>query len=780
MPKPLRLLSRHWLFVFCILFNHHLFSQDNASEMLHLHTDKERYLPGDTIWFKCYIMQDGLPLSSSSTLYATLYNGNSPYGGIISIPLLDGMGDGNFVLPESDLFGIYSIVASTNAMLNQKDSETYTKRLQVSSGKRSAQNMTGVAEMLHFYPEGGSIINEVPNTVAIKLTDSLGLPFEATSYLMNNKSELLDSFKTQHDGMAKLVITPSKGVSYYILWKNNGGVPQKTILPVAEDVGIALHMEQVNDMLYYIVQNPKPDATLETLHVEAAIQKETVYKATLKMADITVLAGKIPLQNLPDGILQLTIYNNTNKPCAERSAFISQKKTKNLAKVDIIQKGLSIRAKNEIELSIADTLMTQLSLSIFDASFATGQNDASIYSDLLLGNNMRGYVHQPGWYFEDTSIARKQALDLLMQTNDWRKYKQQTPADGNVSTDNYLEVRGTITDKKGKLLANEPITMIVSQADSSKSWYQLKTNESGTFAQNGLIFFDSASIFLKLKDAENRKVTFSAPFTPSFAKLTNYRLIDNIPASNAGVQNVIDSLVIAGRKRNSDVTLQDVTVRGYKWRNDKMLKMDQKYTTGLFRGGANSYAFDVMNDPLSDSKFDIYNYIQSKGIPGVEVKYNGTEKVFGGRKGVSLFFLNETEVTKGQIENVLLSAIAYIKYIEMYPGYPGFPSALSVYLRKEDDLNSNLKYVEGNLISNRVAGYTPLNGFYATDYATDSTNGTADVRTTLYWEPNITLDKTRQSIKIQFYNNDISKRLKLVLEGINEEGTIIRLEKIIE
>ena len=34
--------------------------------------------------------------------------------------------------------------------------------------------------------------------------------------------------------------------------------------------------------------------------------------------------------------------------------------------------------------------------------------------------------------------------------------------------------------------------------------------------------------------------------------------------------------------------------------------------------------------------------------------------------------------------------------------------------------------------------------------------------------------------QIIFYNNDFSKRLRIVLEGINEEGKLIHIEKILE
>ena len=81
----------------------------------------------------------------------------------------------------------------------------------------------------------------------------------------------------------------------------------------------------------------------------------------------------------------------------------------------------------------------------------------------------------------------------------------------------------------------------------------------------------------------------------------------------------------------------------------------------------------------------------------------------------------------------------------------------------------------------QIAGYTPIKQFYSPDYATASAlNDLPDLRTTLYWAPYILLDKTKKRLKIQFYNNDITKRFRIVLEGINSNDKMARVEKVVE
>ena len=81
----------------------------------------------------------------------------------------------------------------------------------------------------------------------------------------------------------------------------------------------------------------------------------------------------------------------------------------------------------------------------------------------------------------------------------------------------------------------------------------------------------------------------------------------------------------------------------------------------------------------------------------------------------------------------------------------------------------------------QITGYSPVKEFYSPDYATASAlNDLPDLRTTLYWSPYILLDKTKKRVKIMFYNNDITKRFRVVLEGINSNDKFARVEKVIE
>jgi hypothetical protein len=56
----------------------------------------------------------------------------------------------------------------------------------------------------------------------------------------------------------------------------------------------------------------------------------------------------------------------------------------------------------------------------------------------------------------------------------------------------------------------------------------------------------------------------------------------------------------------------------------------------------------------------------------------------------------------------------------------------------------------------------------------------ADYRSTLFWDPAVLTGPGRQKVKLEFYNNDISKSFRVVLEGVNEFGKMVRIEKVLQ
>lgn len=761
-------------------------------ERIHLHTDKDMYLSGETIWFKAYVLSDGLPALTATNLYVNLLNERGAVLQKKMFPLSDASGDGSFTLPDSlDAANLLLAAYTTNTSDNEL---TYYKSIAVVS-KKTQQAPGEPSVALQFLPEGGTFIANVPNHLAFKSDLSNGYPFEVRGVIKTAAGEVVDSFAAAHNGMGELVITPSANEKYTAEWRDDKNTLHQTALPVAAN-GVSVHTEQVNGFYYYVIQNPSPDENLREINIVVSQDDEKLYMATLDMSAIPVLSGKISLDKFHPGVARITVSGKNKEPLAERISFM-QSDFRFGATVKLTENGAGKRAKNTIEIDIPDTLTSNLSLSVFDAKFGL-RNNADIFSDLLLTNDIKGYVHEPGWYFAEPSAERKKGIDLVMLTNGWRRYNRQEIS----KQDNYITLSGTVTDTKKNLRANQSITLMLQGKDSSKHFYNVGTDKLGRFNKGGLIFYDSSIVWYQF----NRKsgdpdmqllmdktganaIAYKPGVIPAmpYPAASASAIVTGVPEAFVP-QQTVDGFTEKGYK------LGEVTVKSRKWRSNPMLLMDEKYATGIFRANATAFSFDLINDPLANKKGDLMTYLVGK-VPGLTLEYPRGGKT-GGFKNlmyshghnptpVTYIFIDERQLlfdpqdgaALSELQGLNMDDIAYIKFFDRYPLQPDKP-ALAVYLKKGNEPDANSVSA---LPKTKVAGYSTVKEFYLPDYSVaENRRAALDKRTTLLWQPYLFTDRNNHKITVSFYNNDISTDLYLVLEGMNEAGKLVRVEKMLK
>jgi hypothetical protein len=107
----------------------------------------------------------------------------------------------------------------------------------------------------------------------------------------------------------------------------------------------------------------------------------------------------------------------------------------------------------------------------------------------------------------------------------------------------------------------------------------------------------------------------------------------------------------------------------------------------------------------------------------------------------------------------------------------GSGGAIAIYTKKGASANSNVR----GLDFAKIPGYSLAKEFYSPDYSKyDERQTEADYRGTLYWNPFILTDKNSRRTILSFYNNDITRRFRVVIEGCDEQGRLTRIEKIFE
>ncbi len=767
-------------------------------EKIYVQYDKSAYIPGETIWLKAYIMVGSGLTNVSNNLYTELLDGNGKMLERRISPIAVGGAAAAFDLPASFKDSIVFVRAYTRWMLNFDSAFIYSKAIPVlqKPAETTAKSAAATAPQyfLDFFPEGGDLIQGVESRVAFKATDRKGLPIEISGDILNSKGAKVAAFKSVHNGMGFFELSPVAGDSYKASWKDPGGKAQQKNLPSAKAQGVTLSVDYIPNGLQYAVKRKEGEnPTISSVQVVAQTQHQMIYRAKINLAKSAEVKAMIPVENVPAGIVQVTLFTDDNKPLAERIIFVNRQDYYFITDVNVPLKGMAKRDRNVIQVDVPDEIQCNLSISVTDAEINPAQKgEEDIYSGLLLTSDIKGYIYQPGYYFSSEADSVAAHLDLVMMTNGWRRFKWEEILSGKYPVitnrpEDYITAIGKVSGLTKSELTNQELTGILTLKGGGQQFITIPVSQDGSFQLGGMIFYDTAKLYYQFNNDKNKLLTTKAliDVKPAF-------LAANVPFSTAGkpipLFNRLDAKAIqksllmgeknlaAAEASRKIQTLETVTVTAKV--KSQAEKMEEEYTSGLFRG-QNDYTFITEGDITANGALTVLNYLQGK-VAGLQISGMGTNISMNWRGGTPTLFLNEMISDVSMIQNIPMSDVAMVKVFRPpFLGAPGGGSAgaIAVYTKKGAAANDNIK----GLTFANIPGYLPQKEFYSPDYMKyDQRHDQEDHRTTLYWNPFIITDKENRRILFTVYNNDSTKKWRIVVEGVNAEGKLTRMERFIE
>ncbi|MEI9958133.1 MAG: hypothetical protein WDM90_17920 [Ferruginibacter sp.] len=244
-----------------------LYGVNFPQEKIHIHFDRESYLPGETIWFKAYVFEEYLPSARSTNFYASLYDDNGKLIQQQLCPIFNGSSNGYFKIPDSIKSKQLICRAYTSWMLNFDTAFLFSKAIKLIKNDEVQDTIKPVKTIsLQFFPEGGDIIEGIKNTIAFKVNDNNGLPFEIEGVIKKQSSgEVIMPIKSVHDGMGKFDIDISANEKFYAEWKDNTGIMQRSYLPVAKPAGVSLKVVQQKSNIIFNIINKLANDSLHVL-----------------------------------------------------------------------------------------------------------------------------------------------------------------------------------------------------------------------------------------------------------------------------------------------------------------------------------------------------------------------------------------------------------------------------------------------------------------------------------------------------------------------------------
>jgi hypothetical protein len=755
-----------------------------------LHCDRDNYVAGETAWFKAYLYSDFQPDTLSSVLYVELFNES---GSMITrnvFPVLLASAYGQVDLPDTLITGVYQLRAYTPGMLNNGTDYIFRKRLHI-YGKKPAKKETAVTHniQLDFFPEGGNLVSGFVNAIAFKATDENGLPVELSGIIVNSKGVTVASFSTYHDGMGMTELTPEPGEKY--TGKTEQPVAGKTVaLPDVLAQGVLLSLIPHPQGSFFEIRQRVTDPALRAAYMIGQMQHHVVFRQELNGSK-DELQGVLNTEKLNSGILQVTVFSREGLPLAERLIFVNNKEYVRAASIRTDTLSFDQKGRNHFKILIKDTVQGSLSVSVTDADYAlTPNREENMYSGLLLTTDLRGYIHNPAWYFAADNDSVKMATDLLMMTNGWRRFRWQELAQKvkqplTFADPSYITITGRITlDGTNRSFSEKNLLALITAEGMKRNAQFITTDKQGNFKLDSLLFFGNARIFLldikgrksqyidvkMTSDSLGRSYPVAIPGTAEFATV-------NVKEKQKQLAEDFDAI-----QKANGLMLEGITLKVRK--KSPTEELDDKYTRGMF-SGLSQKTIDLVNSEQFISESNIFDYLMSR-LPGLDVTNEGAEYKVYYRQGPSLsslgpipmtIYLNEIETDPSVIATLPATEIAMVKVYSQFVGAVGGGAggAMAIYTRKGSDIVNSSR---GDII--RYNGFTLVKDFFAPNYKTDpALLNKPDSRVTIDWRPNIFVNNINPVIPISFYNSDRTKRFRVVVEGMTTSGKMISVEQII-
>jgi hypothetical protein len=607
--------------------------------------------------------------------------------------------------------------------------------------------------------------------------------------IVNSKGVTVASFSTYHDGMGMTELTPEPGEKY--TGKTEQPVAGKTVaLPDVLAQGVLLSLIPHPQGSFFEIRQRVTDPALRAAYMIGQMQHHVVFRQELNGSK-DELQGVLNTEKLNSGILQVTVFSREGLPLAERLIFVNNKEYVRAASIRTDTLSFDQKGRNHFKILIKDTVQGSLSVSVTDADYAlTPNREENMYSGLLLTTDLRGYIHNPAWYFAADNDSVKMATDLLMMTNGWRRFRWQELAQKvkqplTFADPSYITITGRITlDGTNRSFSEKNLLALITAEGMKRNAQFITTDKQGNFKLDSLLFFGNARIFLldikgrksqyidvkMTSDSLGRSYPVAIPGTAEFATV-------NVKEKQKQLAEDFDAI-----QKANGLMLEGITLKVRK--KSPTEELDDKYTRGMF-SGLSQKTIDLVNSEQFISESNIFDYLMSR-LPGLDVTNEGAEYKVYYRQGPSLsslgpipmtIYLNEIETDPSVIATLPATEIAMVKVYSQFVGAVGGGAggAMAIYTRKGSDIVNSSR---GDII--RYNGFTLVKDFFAPNYKTDpALLNKPDSRVTIDWRPNIFVNNINPVIPISFYNSDRTKRFRVVVEGMTTSGKMISVEQII-
>ena len=764
-------------------------------EKIHLHTDRDMYVPGEKIWFKAYVADANTHLfpTYSRYVYVELINTLDSLVDRVMVRQENEMFYGHLFISEMIPAGKYTVRAYTRYMENMGEEYFFKKTIRIgnfqddkeSDKKKNPRSKTKDDYDVSFFPEGGNLLEGAFCRIAFKALNEAGYSEAIIGDVVDENGIIISEVKTTYSGMGSFVINAAQGKQYYLECRNGTGLKKRFKLPEAKANAYSINtIWNYSEGKLIVSRNKSGDSPDIPHYLLIHCRGALFYFSKWDNRKDYIL---FDINEIPSGVVQILLFDMEMNPLSERLVFNkTEDKSDVIFSTDKNVYGKRDLVSTTIQLTDFESIYPggNISVAITDDNDIFVDSLTTIESSLLLSSELKGYIETPAYYLQDNKYS-SYALDHLMMTHGWRRYNIPEVIKGNMAgpikpMEKSKEISGVVKRSFGKPADNAEVIVMTSRGDIGQS----VTNEKGEFLFSGFDFPDSTTFFIQTLNKKGN------PYVELTVKEENFPKLKKIPyPSDEIVLNIesidydYDFMKKAEDRSKYDedmrfVQLQEVTVTA---------KRPVRKEEARDRHWMNSGSDVTIGSDVIERRRMIFTVDLLSTIPGVRI-IGGIPYLAGSMNSSFGGPIPALIIIDGMIGGDLgMAEYAYnIESIDLFKGGSasifgsrGTGGAISI-TTKTGTLGYDEDFEKPNIAVFSPIGYQAPAEFYSPKYDTPEAKNLSipDYRTTIFWKPDVVIND-KEEAHFDFYTSDFPSTYSVVIEGMTNDGRIIRqIEKI--
>ncbi|GAA4105315.1 carboxypeptidase regulatory-like domain-containing protein [Mucilaginibacter panaciglaebae] len=647
---------------------------------------------------------------------------------------------------------------------------------------------------VQFFPESGNMVNGIPCRVAFKAVGVDGLGTDVKGKIVDDSNNEVAQFESTHAGMGSFIIRPEAGKHYTAVIAFADATTKNAPLPDAVNDGFILGVSQPNkdSILVRIYASANQLASAPTLNFIGQTNGEVIVASPIK---ITRAINSIWLEKklFPTGIAQFTIFTATGEPLNERIAFI---KSDDMMKVNLKSAKSTYKSKEPItiNLNVQDSkgkapLGGNFSVSVVDETRVPFDENAetTIYSNMLLSSDLKGYIEKPNYYFAKSDDDVDKALDNLMLTQGYRRFTWKEILGGADKQPAFeaeklgTKISGTVYTLGKKPLPGAEVTLVSLRANIAQT---TTSDANGRFKFENIVVKDSIKFAVQARLNKSDKTIITLDTLPRMRVSKNKNLADITTNINATLKDYLETA-----KKQDDFyektgqmdkvrRLREVRITAFRARQNSNVAPQ-----GMFKLMDEQSADQIITFPEDEAEscITLAMCLQAR-IQGVMIQQgkNGSELYdMVLKKDLSLILNGQMITNADEIADILDSSVPPqdVAKIEVVRHNVAARNSLgnndAGYVLILTKLGTSRKTYNPSIVNITPKGYNKVRDFYSPKYKPGINDKESDLRTTVYWNPYLKTDEQGQT-SFSFYNADGPGTYKVIIEGIDAAGELGR------